>query len=96
MEEAAGSKRAYNIVVPTCNERLGVALIIYLLLKKTPECKIKPVLKFVYTIMLRMLVAMVGMLLHKLTSRGTNVLAETLQQPGAAGLTGSFILPYFA
>jgi dolichol-phosphate mannosyltransferase len=33
MEAAAGGKRTYNIIVPTYNEHLNVALIVYLLFK---------------------------------------------------------------
>jgi hypothetical protein len=36
MEAAAGGKRAYSIIVPTYNERLNVALIVYLIFKHLP------------------------------------------------------------
>ncbi|KAG2533948.1 hypothetical protein PVAP13_9NG002300 [Panicum virgatum] len=36
MEVAAGGKRAYSIIVPTYNERLNVALIVYLIFKHLP------------------------------------------------------------
>jgi len=37
MEAAAGGKRAYSIIVPTYNERLNVALIVYLIFKHLPD-----------------------------------------------------------
>ena len=36
MEAAASGKRAYSIIVPTYNERLNVALIVYLIFKHLP------------------------------------------------------------
>uniref|UniRef100_A0A0A9CZQ8 dolichyl-phosphate beta-D-mannosyltransferase n=1 Tax=Arundo donax TaxID=35708 RepID=A0A0A9CZQ8_ARUDO len=36
-EAAAGGKRAYSIIVPTYNERLNVALIVYLIFKHLPD-----------------------------------------------------------
>ncbi|OEL25031.1 Dolichol-phosphate mannosyltransferase subunit 1 [Dichanthelium oligosanthes] len=37
MEAAAGGKRAYSIIVPTYNERLNIALIVYLIFKHLPD-----------------------------------------------------------
>ena len=36
MEASAGRKRAYSIIVPSYNERLNVALIVYLIFKHLP------------------------------------------------------------
>ncbi|GJN22823.1 hypothetical protein PR202_gb10422 [Eleusine coracana subsp. coracana] len=132
MEASAGRKRAYSIIVPTYNERLNVALIVYLIFKHLPNWKPSGTaylhgLKYASG---EFVVIMDGDLSHhpkylpgfirkqketgadivtgtryvknggvhgwnlmrKLTSRGANVLAQTLLQPGASDLTGSFRL----
>jgi len=171
MEAAAGRKRAYSIIVPTYNERLNVALIVYLIFKHLPDVNFEIIivddgspdgtqdivkqLQQVYGedfVLLRARPRKLGLgtaylhglkhasgefviimdadlshhpkylpsfirkqketgadivtgtryvknggvhgwnLMRKLTSRGANVLAQTLLQPGASDLTGSFRL----
>ncbi|RLN42863.1 dolichol-phosphate mannosyltransferase subunit 1 [Panicum miliaceum] len=143
MEAAAGGKRAYSIIVPTYNERLNVALIVYLIFKHLPDVNFEIIivddgspdgtqdivkqLQQVYgedRVLLRARPRKLGLgefrtpmkqkvtgadvvtgtryvknggvhgwnLMRKLTSRGANVLAQTLLQPGASDLTGSFRL----
>ncbi|CAN6297299.1 unnamed protein product, partial [Urochloa humidicola] len=171
MEVAAGGKRAYSIIVPTYNERLNVALIVYLIFKHLPDVNFEIIivddgspdgtqdivkqLQQVYgedRVLLRARPRKLGLgtaylhglkhaagefvvimdadlshhpkylpsfirkqketgadvvtgtryvknggvhgwnLMRKLTSRGANVLAQTLLQPGASDLTGSFRL----
>ncbi|XP_066385741.1 dolichol-phosphate mannosyltransferase subunit 1-like isoform X2 [Miscanthus floridulus] len=156
---AAGRKRAYSIIVPTYNERLNIALIVYLIFKHLPDVNFEIIvvddgspdgtqdivkqLQQVYGedfVLLRARPRKLGLgefvvimdadlshhpkylpsfirkqketgadvvtgtryvknggvhgwnLMRKLTSRGANVLAQTLLQPGASDLTGSFRL----
>ncbi|KAF7075863.1 hypothetical protein CFC21_080601 [Triticum aestivum] len=152
--EAGGGRPEYSIIVPTYNERLNVALIVYLIFKHLPDAKFEIVivddgspdgtqdivkqLQQVYgedRVLLRARPRKLGLgtaymhglkhasgefvvimdadlshhpkylpsfisnggvhgwnLMRKLTSRGANVLAQTLLQPGASDLTGSFRL----
>ncbi|TVU19349.1 hypothetical protein EJB05_35493 [Eragrostis curvula] len=182
MEASAGGKRAYSIIVPTYNERLNVALIVYLIFKHLPDVDFEIIivddgspdgtqdivrqLQKIYgedRVLLRARPSKLGLgtaylhglkhasgefvvimdadlshhfanyvfalseqpkylpsfirkqketgadivtgtryvknggvhgwnLMRKLTSRGANVLAQTLLQPGASDLTGSFRL----
>ncbi|XP_062214113.1 dolichol-phosphate mannosyltransferase subunit 1-like isoform X2 [Phragmites australis] len=173
MEAVAGGKRAYSIIVPTYNERLNVALIVYLIFKHLPDVSFEIIivddgspdgtqdivkqLQQVYgedRVLLRARPRKLGLgtaylhglkhasgefvvimdadlshhpkylpsfirkqketgadivtgtryvknggvhgwnLMRKLTSRGANVLAQTLLQPGASDLTGSFSKGY--
>ncbi|CAL4919877.1 unnamed protein product [Urochloa decumbens] len=173
MEAAAGGKRAYSIIVPTYNERLNIALIVYLIFKHLPDVNFEIIivddgspdgtqdivkqLQQVYgedRVLLRARPRKLGLgtaylhglkhasgefvvimdadlshhpkylpsfirkqketgadvvtgtryvknggvhgwnLMRKLTSRGANVLAQTLLQPGASDLTGSFSKGY--
>ncbi|VAI24378.1 unnamed protein product [Triticum turgidum subsp. durum] len=152
--EAGGGRPEYSIIVPTYNERLNVALIVYLIFKHLPEAKFEIIivddgspdgtqdivkqLQQVYgedRVLLRARPRKLGLgtaymhglkhasgefvvimdadlshhpkylpsfisnggvhgwnLMRKLTSRGANVLAQTLLRPGASDLTGSFRL----
>ncbi|KAM3261823.1 hypothetical protein ACQJBY_052485 [Aegilops geniculata] len=152
--EADGGRPEYSIIVPTYNERLNVALIVYLIFKHLPDAKFEIIivddgspdgtqdivkqLQQVYgedRVLLRARPRKLGLgtaymhglkhasgefvvimdadlshhpkylpsfisnggvhgwnLMRKLTSRGANVLAQTLLQPGASDLTGSFRL----
>ncbi|KAG2544949.1 dolichol-phosphate mannosyltransferase subunit 1-like isoform X2 [Panicum virgatum] len=134
MEAAAGGKRAYSIIVPTYNERLNVALIVYLIFKHLPDVNFEIIIvddgspdgtqdivkqlqevygedripKYLPSFIRKQketgadvvtgtrYVKNGGVhgwnLMRKLTSRGANVLAQTLLQPGASDLTGSFRL----
>uniref|UniRef100_A0A0E0KKX0 Dolichol-phosphate mannosyltransferase subunit 1 n=1 Tax=Oryza punctata TaxID=4537 RepID=A0A0E0KKX0_ORYPU len=155
MADDAGGRREYSIIVPTYNERLNVALIVYLIFKHLPDVNFEIIivddgspdgtqdivnqLQQVYgTAYLHGLKHASGdfvvimdadlshhpkylpsfirkqketgadvvtgtryvqnggvhgwNLMRKLTSRGANVLAQTLLQPGASDLTGSFRL----
>ncbi|TVU02960.1 hypothetical protein EJB05_51505 [Eragrostis curvula] len=173
MEASAGGKRAYSIIVPTYNERLNVALIVYLIFKHLPDVDFEIIivddgspdgtqdivkqLQQLYgedRVLLRARPMKLGLgtaylhglkhasgefvvimdadlshhpkylpsfirkqketgadivtgtryvknggvhgwnLMRKLTSRGANVLAQTLLQPGASDLTGSFSKGY--
>ncbi|XP_044985807.1 dolichol-phosphate mannosyltransferase subunit 1-like isoform X2 [Hordeum vulgare subsp. vulgare] len=152
--EAGGGRPEYSIIVPTYNERLNVALIVYLIFKHLPDAKFEIIivddgspdgtqdivkqLQQVYgedRVLLRARPRKLGLgtaymhglkhasgefvvimdadlshhpkylpsfisnggvhgwnLMRKLTSRGANVLAQTLLRPGASDLTGSFRL----
>ncbi|KAF7068865.1 hypothetical protein CFC21_074577 [Triticum aestivum] len=169
--EAGGGRPEYSIIVPTYNERLNIALIVYLIFKHPPDAKFEIIivddgspdgtqdivkqLQQVYgedRVLLRARPRKLGLgtaymhglkhasgefvvimdadlshhpkylpsfirkqketgadivtgtryvsnggvhgwnLMRKLTSRGANVLAQTLLQPGASDLTGSFRL----
>ncbi|RLN40861.1 dolichol-phosphate mannosyltransferase subunit 1 [Panicum miliaceum] len=134
MEAAAGGKRAYSIIVPTYNERLNVALIVYLIFKHLPDVNFEIIIvddgspdgtqdigkklqevygedrvpKYLPSFIRKQKETGADVvtgtryvkngsvhgwnLMRKLTSRGTNVLAQTLLQPGASDLTGSFRL----
>ncbi|KAM3279606.1 hypothetical protein ACQJBY_046769 [Aegilops geniculata] len=152
--KAGGGRPEYSIIVPTYNERLNVALIVYLIFKHLPDAKFEIIivddgspdgtqdivkqLQQLYgedRVLLRARPRKLGLgtaymhglkhasgefvvimdadlshhpkylpsfisnggvhgwnLMRKLTSRGANVLAQTLLQPGASDLTGSFRL----
>uniref|UniRef100_A0A0E0KKW9 Dolichol-phosphate mannosyltransferase subunit 1 n=1 Tax=Oryza punctata TaxID=4537 RepID=A0A0E0KKW9_ORYPU len=161
MADDAGGRREYSIIVPTYNERLNVALIVYLIFKHLPDVNFEIIIvddgspdgtqdivnqlqqvygknRVVSTAYLHGLKHASGdfvvimdadlshhpkylpsfirkqketgadvvtgtryvqnggvhgwNLMRKLTSRGANVLAQTLLQPGASDLTGSFRL----
>ncbi|KAM3261822.1 hypothetical protein ACQJBY_052485 [Aegilops geniculata] len=136
--EADGGRPEYSIIVPTYNERLNVALIVYLIFKHLPDAKFEIIivddgspdgtqdivkqLQQVYgedRVLLRARPRKLGLgtaYMHGLKHasgefvvimdadlshhpkylpsfiRGANVLAQTLLQPGASDLTGSFRL----
>ncbi|VAI39271.1 unnamed protein product [Triticum turgidum subsp. durum] len=136
--EAGGGRPEYSIIVPTYNERLNIALIVYLIFKHPPDAKFEIIivddgspdgtqdivkqLQQVYgedRVLLRARPRKLGLgtaYMHGLKHasgefvvimdadlshhpkylpsfiRGANVLAQTLLQPGASDLTGSFRL----
>ncbi|KAM3279605.1 hypothetical protein ACQJBY_046769 [Aegilops geniculata] len=136
--KAGGGRPEYSIIVPTYNERLNVALIVYLIFKHLPDAKFEIIivddgspdgtqdivkqLQQLYgedRVLLRARPRKLGLgtaYMHGLKHasgefvvimdadlshhpkylpsfiRGANVLAQTLLQPGASDLTGSFRL----
>ncbi|CAI9115666.1 OLC1v1016635C1 [Oldenlandia corymbosa var. corymbosa] len=139
--EEMWSKNKYSIIVPTYNERLNIALIIYLIFKHLPTVDFEIIVvddgspdgtqdiglkhasgnfvvimdadlshhpKYLPSFIKKQMETDVDIvagtryvkgggvhgwnLMRKLTSRGANVLVQTLLWPGVSNLTGSFRL----